>query len=188
MERKNQHAGGQGNGFLLGVVVGIAIALLFTTKRGREIFKELLEQAAVKVTELEKLLKEQQAKEKVEEATDFVAKTPVPAAVVAEAKKAEVKKPATPVQPVAVPKPAPPAPKPAPAPVVTLKEVKTAVTEAISPHVVQSIPVVQKVEQKVEEIKAAVKEEVKETVKEAIEESKKSSTGKRWFRGLRKRS
>ena len=42
--RNNNHNGsGLGSGFLLGVIVGVIITLLFTTKKGREIVKELTE-------------------------------------------------------------------------------------------------------------------------------------------------
>ena len=162
MERKNQQSGGNGGGFLLGVIVGVLITLLFTTKRGREIFKDVLEHGVEKFSNLEDLMREVQEKEAVEpEENDFVPTQPVPPAVVAEQKKAEVKKPEA-----------------APAPAVPRKEIKTEATQAISPHVVESVPVVQKVEE--------VKEEPKPEPK--TETPPKSSTGKRWFRGLRKRS
>lgn len=171
MERRNQQSNGLGCGFLLGVIVGVLLALLFTTKRGREILKDVLEQGVEKFSDLERLMKEQQAKETTEtEESDFVPSTPVSAEVAAEQKKTEIKKPAA-------------TPTPVPAPAVPRKEIKTPETQAISPHVVKSVPVVQQVE----EIK---KEEKKspEAAEEKTATPPKSTTGKRWFRGLRKRS
>lgn len=37
------HERGSGNGFLLGVLVGVVLTLLFTTDKGRKILKELSE-------------------------------------------------------------------------------------------------------------------------------------------------
>ena len=170
MEHKNQQQGGQGNGFLLGVIVGVLLTLLFTTKRGRAILKDVMEHGFEKFSNLEKLMQEIQEKEVPEEddedesGSDYVESQPVPAAVTVEPVKAEPKvKKAEPVVPA-----------------VPHKEIKTVETEAISPHVVQSVPVV-------EEKKEAPKpKEVKEEIKE--ESPPKSIHGKRWFRGLRKRS
>lgn len=39
----NEKGGGFGNGFLFGIIVGVAICLLFTTKKGRAILAELVE-------------------------------------------------------------------------------------------------------------------------------------------------
>lgn len=52
----NKHAHGGGNGFLFGVLIGILIALLFTTKKGRKILKSLTEEGMDKFTSLEDLL------------------------------------------------------------------------------------------------------------------------------------
>ncbi|MGH7204564.1 MAG: hypothetical protein ACREHC_09065 [Candidatus Levyibacteriota bacterium] len=166
MEHRNQQQGGQGNGFLLGVIVGVLITLLFTTKRGRAILKDVMEHGFEKFSNLEKLMQEIQEKELREEeddesGSDYVQSQPVPEAIVSVPVKegTKVKKPA------------------AVSPPVVHKEIKTKETEAISPHVVQSVPIV---EEKKETPKP--KEEVK------VEEPPKSSQGKRWFRGLRKRS
>lgn len=52
----NKHAHGGGNGFLFGVLIGILIALLFTTKKGRKILKNLTDEGMDKFTSLEDLL------------------------------------------------------------------------------------------------------------------------------------
>ena len=43
-----------GNGFLFGVILGAVATLLFTTKKGREIVKDLTEKGADKLSELQK--------------------------------------------------------------------------------------------------------------------------------------
>lgn len=57
MEHK-QHQSGSLNGFLLGVAVGVLVALLFTTKKGRHILKTFTEEGLDKVSLLEGLLSE----------------------------------------------------------------------------------------------------------------------------------
>ncbi|MGI8419572.1 MAG: hypothetical protein ACR2LN_02910 [Candidatus Levyibacteriota bacterium] len=171
MEQRNQQQGGQGNGFLLGVIVGVLITLLFTTKRGRAILKDVMEHGFEKFSNLEKLMQEIQEKELIEEedhetGSDYVQSQPVPEAIVSEPAKEETK--------VKKPAPVPPSTP------VAHKEIKTKETEAISPHVVQSVPIVEE-KKEVPKLKEA-KEQVK------VEEPPKSSHGKRWFRGLRKRS
>jgi len=69
MERKRHEtkdSGGSLNGFFFGVVVGVAIALLFTTKKGRKILKMLTEEGMDKVTKWEGMLGEKIA-DKIEE-------------------------------------------------------------------------------------------------------------------------
>lgn len=39
----NDKHGGFGNGFLLGLIIGVALCLLFTTKKGRGVLAELIE-------------------------------------------------------------------------------------------------------------------------------------------------
>lgn len=59
MDKNNHnHTNSQGNGFLLGVIVGVIITLLFTTKRGREIVKDLTAKGLDKFGELQKVLDE----------------------------------------------------------------------------------------------------------------------------------
>lgn len=55
---QNNQNGNGGGGFLLGVMVGVAITLLFTTKKGREIFKDTVNRALDKVSELQNTVEE----------------------------------------------------------------------------------------------------------------------------------
>lgn len=69
--RNNNHNGnGLGSGFLLGVVVGVIITLLFTTKKGREIVKELTEKGLDKFSTLQDILDENLVDEEFEEEGD----------------------------------------------------------------------------------------------------------------------
>jgi len=62
MENNDNHNhGGSGNGFLLGVIVGVLITLLFTTKRGRAILKDVMEKGVQKFADLEQLMRETEA-------------------------------------------------------------------------------------------------------------------------------
>lgn len=70
MDNKNKNHE-SGNGFLFGVLLGSLATLLFTTKRGREILKELTDKGVEKVSELEKRLKEVEVIEEVEE-NDYI--------------------------------------------------------------------------------------------------------------------
>jgi gas vesicle protein len=56
MEQKHQQHNNFGSGFMLGVILGVAGTLLFTTKRGRAIFKEATDKGLDKFTDLEKQL------------------------------------------------------------------------------------------------------------------------------------
>lgn len=59
MEQKNQHHNsGFGNGFVLGLLVGVVATLLITTKRGRELFREFTERGFDKISDLEEKVKE----------------------------------------------------------------------------------------------------------------------------------
>jgi gas vesicle protein len=55
---KNSHKSSNGNGFLLGVIVGVIVALLFTTKKGREIVKELTEKGLDRFSDLQGVMNE----------------------------------------------------------------------------------------------------------------------------------
>lgn len=59
-EEKQKEQQAKGNTFLLGIVVGVFIALLFTTKRGRIIFKELAEKGVNAISELERVLRDKE--------------------------------------------------------------------------------------------------------------------------------
>ncbi len=60
-EKRQHHHNGLGSGFALGVVVGVIITLLFTTKKGREVVKELTDKGLEKFSDLEKRLQETEA-------------------------------------------------------------------------------------------------------------------------------
>jgi gas vesicle protein len=74
MEEKH-HQGGS-NGFLAGVIVGVVITLLFTTKKGREIFKETVDRAIDKSNNLqdkvETKLDEQEVFDDEEDGDDYI--------------------------------------------------------------------------------------------------------------------
>jgi len=149
MQERNQHQN-NGNGFLFGVIVGVLVTLLFTTKRGREILKEVTDKGIKKWSELEKLSKEMQEEtfgedEMDDESSDYVAP-----------EKKEVRYIAA--EPVA--------------------HEKKVVAEA---PVEKKAPKAEVVEEKSEvKAKEAVAPEEKKS-------SEKTITGRRWFRGLRKR-
>jgi gas vesicle protein len=78
MENKDNHNhNGSGNGFLLGVIVGALITLLFTTKKGRAILKDVMEKGVQKFADLEQLM--QEAEEELEDETgdDYIPAEPV---------------------------------------------------------------------------------------------------------------
>lgn len=70
MDNKRNHDQNGGNSFLLGLMLGGLATLLFTTKRGREILKELTDKGVEKISELEKRLKE--VEEVQEEENDYI--------------------------------------------------------------------------------------------------------------------
>ena len=74
MEQKHHNSGG--SGFLAGVLVGVVITLLFTTKKGREIFKETVDRAIDKFNDLqdkvETKLDEQEVFDDEDEGDDYV--------------------------------------------------------------------------------------------------------------------
>jgi gas vesicle protein len=141
---RTQQQSGHGNGFLLGVIVGVLITLLFTTKRGRAIFKDAVEKGIQKFSHLEDLIKEAKNEDFMEEdeGDDFI---PSKELLAEPAEKREPKE----------------------------KEEKNE-------------------SEKIKE-KPIAAEQPKPT-KKAVEEVEKApektkpSTGKRWFRGLRRRS
>lgn len=57
MEQQHvQRNNGLGSGFLLGVVVGVIITLLFTTKKGRELVKEMTDKGLERFSDLQEML------------------------------------------------------------------------------------------------------------------------------------
>jgi gas vesicle protein len=83
MENKNNNQGGFGNGFVLGLLVGIVATLFITTKRGRELFKELTEKGLDKFSDFEDKFQEKTENitdeyEELEEGNDYVEEIPEP--------------------------------------------------------------------------------------------------------------
>ncbi len=100
MENKKNNHDESGNGFLLGTVIGSIATLLFTTKKGREIIKELTEKGIEKFSELEEALKTDKVIEVIEE-SDYVVPELRPVVDTEPEKKIlakEVKKDTTPVK------------------------------------------------------------------------------------------
>jgi gas vesicle protein len=69
-ERKNPQE--SGNTFLLGLILGSIGTLLFTTKKGRELLKEVTEKGLEKFTEFEDRLKRAEQTDAVDEEGDYV--------------------------------------------------------------------------------------------------------------------
>lgn len=72
--RRQDHHSNSGHAFLLGVVVGVAVTLLFTTKRGRKILKALTDEGMDKIGRWEKVLYRTQSETEDDGATgsDYV--------------------------------------------------------------------------------------------------------------------
>lgn len=51
----DKHHNNSGNGFLFGILIGVLITLLFTTKKGRRILKQVTDEGMDKITNLEDL-------------------------------------------------------------------------------------------------------------------------------------
>lgn len=58
MEHQNKNSHNQGGGFVFGLVLGSIATLLFTTKKGRELVKEMTDSALDKFADLQKGLDE----------------------------------------------------------------------------------------------------------------------------------
>lgn len=70
---QEDHQGGSFHPFLLGVIVGVALTLLFTTKKGRKILKTLTDQGMDKIEKWEEVLyKKMPATEEVEEVDEMM--------------------------------------------------------------------------------------------------------------------
>src|SRR5579872_430914 len=170
---KHNQNNGIGSGFLLGVIVGVIVTLLFTTKKGREIFKEILEKGIDKFSNLEDLMRESynadDVDEEFEDEDDFVPTEPIKELETPKVKKVIETKEEKPLARTSVARPAtqnPPAPKPQvakepPKPVEPVEE-------ELEPDITDPIP---------------AEPEVKQKIEEKVEEKPKT---KRWFRGLRK--
>jgi gas vesicle protein len=171
---KSQKSGG--NGFILGVIVGVMIALLFTTKKGRAILRDITEKGIDKLSSLEELTKKAENGEYddgFEEEDDYVKSEPTIVPQTPEAtKSAPQSKPVEVVAPKEEKKEAPakPAAKPTPAKAVDV------VKEDLEPELEK------------EEEKADPEPEVEEREEEPkVKAPTKVIQGRRWFRGLRKR-
>lgn len=62
----------------MGVLVGVAITLLFTTKKGREIFKDTLDRALDKFSDLQNKIDEDVVYDDEDDGSDYVKQTPAP--------------------------------------------------------------------------------------------------------------
>ncbi|HVF69339.1 MAG TPA: YtxH domain-containing protein [Xanthomonadales bacterium] len=71
MDRKENNHDHNGNGFMLGVFLGSIATLLFTTKKGREIVKDMTEQGLEKFSELQDNIDKAVVTEEVEE-NDYI--------------------------------------------------------------------------------------------------------------------
>lgn len=70
MEHHHEKKGSGGvNGFLLGVIIGVVVTLLFTTKKGRHIIKTLTDEGMNKFSELEELMQDMEEYDEEEEST-----------------------------------------------------------------------------------------------------------------------
>lgn len=74
-QRNNNHHNNGGGGFFIGFLLGILVALLFTTKKGREVLKVLTEKGFEKFSDLEQML-DRTPEEYEEEEDDYVKPQP----------------------------------------------------------------------------------------------------------------
>lgn len=158
MEQQQKQQGG--NGFIFGFILGIIVALLFTTKRGREILRDISEKGIDKLSKLEALAKQASETTLTEELDAFEDEDDY----------VEPVKPAPVAKPVQKEEPEVRSDEPAPEPVVQepVKEEPKPAPKA-----------------KVEKAPEPKKEEVAEDSPEKAHT--KVIQGRRWFRGLKKR-
>lgn len=77
MKNKNNNTNnGVNSGFLLGFIFGVLATLLLTTKKGREILKELIDKGMQKITDLEESHEKTKQKQNYEEENDYVKPKP----------------------------------------------------------------------------------------------------------------
>lgn len=77
MKNKNNNTNnGVNSGFLLGFIFGVLATLLLTTKKGREILKELIDKGMQKITDLEEAHEKTKQKQNSEEENDYVKPKP----------------------------------------------------------------------------------------------------------------
>lgn len=79
--RHDQNSGNSLHTFLLGVLIGVAITLLFTTKKGRRILKTLTDEGMDKISKWEDILYKAQTQpvedaDEMMDGEDYVATTP----------------------------------------------------------------------------------------------------------------
>ena len=167
MDQRETKQHGGGNGFIFGVIVGVLVALLFTTKKGREILRDVSEKIITKLSNMEENAKQaddiSELFDEIDtEEEDYVKSEPQAAAVV---QKEEPK-------------------------VVIKEEKKTVVTEVkkeAPKPVAKPVPAA-KVEELEDEPDDSVADRI-EALGEAEEKApEKVITGRRWFRGLKKKS
>ncbi len=162
MDQRETKQQGGGNGFIFGVIVGVLIALLFTTKKGREILRDVSEKIISKLSKMEQYANQtddiSELFDEIDEEEDYVKSNPQAAAAVQKEeetiakveKKAEVKEVKKEV------------PKAAPKPVEKVAEVK-------------------------EEEEPSVADRIEALDEPEVKAPEKAIQGRRWFRGLKKK-
>lgn len=161
MEQQQTKQNGGGNGFIFGVILGVAIALLFTTKKGRAILRDMSEKVINKLSKLEQIAK--QSQEEVDLLDDFTDEDDY-------------------VKPQ--PQPAP-QPKPASAQPVVKEEKKEVPPKETEKPVEKDTELESAPEEKSEEKQPEPQPEPEEEPQ--VKAPTKVIHGRRWFRGLKKR-
>jgi gas vesicle protein len=78
MKNKNNNTtnNGIGSGFLLGFIFGVLATLLLTTKKGREILKELIDKGMQRITDLEESHERTKQRQESESENDYIKPKP----------------------------------------------------------------------------------------------------------------